>query len=121
MHVAGWVPQADALGHASVVVCHGGSGTTLGALAAGLPLVIVPLFADQPANARRVAAVGAGVAVEPHPDAAPEPIRSSIDPVALRDAIEAVLGDGAYGRAARRLADEMHALPPAGCAASAFA
>ena len=35
---------------ASLVICHGGSGTTFGALAAGLPLVIVPLFADQFAN-----------------------------------------------------------------------
>jgi UDP:flavonoid glycosyltransferase YjiC (YdhE family) len=55
--------------------CHGGSGTTLGALAAGLPLVVVPLFADQPVNARRVAAVGAGLAVEPEPESAGESVR----------------------------------------------
>ena len=36
----------------TLVVCHGGSGTVLGALAAGLPLVILPLFADQLVNAR---------------------------------------------------------------------
>ena len=45
---------------------HGGSGSTLGALAAGVPLVVMPLFADQPQNARRVAEVGAGLAVEPN-------------------------------------------------------
>ena len=65
MHVERFVPQADVFGHASLVVTHGGSGTTLGALAAGLPLVVVPLFADQPDNARRVEAVGAGVIAEP--------------------------------------------------------
>jgi len=54
VHVEAWVPQADALAAATVVVCHGGSGTTFGTLAAGLPLVIVPMFADQPANARLV-------------------------------------------------------------------
>ena len=112
VHVERWVPQADVLGHAGVVVCHGGSGTTLGALAAGLPLVVVPLFADQPENARRVAAIGAGVAVEPG-DAAPrEPVRSTIDTSALRAAIEAVLADPTFRRCAERVADEMRALPP---------
>jgi hypothetical protein len=41
-----WVPQGDVFPEARLVVCHGGSGTTFGALAAGLPLVICPLFAD---------------------------------------------------------------------------
>ena len=54
VHVESWVPQADALAAATAVICHGGSGTTFGTLAAGLPLVIVPMFADQPANARLV-------------------------------------------------------------------
>ena len=75
VHLERWVPQAEVFGQASVVVCHGGSGTTLGALAAGLPLVIVPLFADQPENARRVDAVGAGIAVPPTPR--PRPSRSA--------------------------------------------
>ena len=49
----------------AVVVGHGGSGTTFGALAAGVPVVIVPLFADQFANAERVAEAGAALVVEP--------------------------------------------------------
>ena len=103
------------------VVCHGGSGTTLGALAARLPLVVVPLFADQPENARRVDAVGAGIAVSPQPSAPPEPIRTTFDPVATREAIEAVLGEPGFGRAARALAAEMHALPPTDAALAALA
>jgi hypothetical protein len=108
VRVERWVPQARVLGRASAVVCHGGSGTTLGALAAGLPLVVVPLFADQPLNARRVAEVGAGVAIE-HDE--PTPVR--VDPAALRAAIERVLAEPAYAAAARAIADEMAALPPA--------
>jgi UDP:flavonoid glycosyltransferase YjiC (YdhE family) len=46
---------------AAAVVCHGGSGTVLGTLSAGVPLIVVPLFADQADNARRVEAVGAGL------------------------------------------------------------
>ena len=41
------VPQPEALARAALVVCHGGSGTVLGALAAALPLIVMPMFADQ--------------------------------------------------------------------------
>jgi UDP:flavonoid glycosyltransferase YjiC (YdhE family) len=108
VRVERFVPQADVLAHARVVVCHGGAGTTLGALAAGVPLVLTPLFADQPENARRVAAVGAGVVVEPR---APGARRSDVDPADLRDAISTVLTDDAYARAARGIAAEVRALP----------
>jgi UDP:flavonoid glycosyltransferase YjiC (YdhE family) len=111
VHLTRWVPQADALAEAALVVCHGGSGTTLGALAAGLPLVIVPLFADQAPNARRVAAVGAGLAVEPLREGPSKGLPSTIDPGALRAAIAAALGDERLARAARAIAGEMRALP----------
>ena len=97
VHVEQWVPQADVLAHAALVLCHGGSGTTLGALAAGRPLVVVPLFADQPYNAARAGIVGAGVV-------------ASVD--TLRRAVERVLADDSYAAAARRVAEEMRALPP---------
>ena len=106
VRVEAWVPQQDVLGHAAAAVVHGGSGSTLGALAAGLPLVVVPLFADQPENARRVAEVGAGISVEPNRE----------DPAAttapLRAAIESVLTDPSYRERAGALADELRAEPP---------
>ncbi len=114
VHVEAWVPQGDALAAASAVLCHGGSGTTFGTLAAGLPLVIVPMFADQPANARLVASAGAGLAVQPsgEPDgrvAVPSPA----DAPRIRRALESVLADGSYRRAAQGIAAEMSALPTA--------
>ena len=51
---ASFVPQALLLPLASAVVSHTGSGTMLGALAAGLPQVCLPRGADQFANAERV-------------------------------------------------------------------
>jgi UDP:flavonoid glycosyltransferase YjiC (YdhE family) len=99
VRVERFVPQREVFGHASAVVSHGGSGTTLGALSAGLPLVVVPLFADQPDNARRVAAVGAGVVSQP-------------DPESLAAAIASVLREPAYATAAGAVAVEMAALPP---------
>jgi hypothetical protein len=107
-----WVPQERVLPRTSVVVCHGGSGTTFGALAAGVPLVFVPLFADQPANARRVSTAGAGLVVGPNADstgAMAEPGQSDVAP--LRTAIECVLADASFTQAARLIGDEMHAFP----------
>ncbi|WP_346535318.1 glycosyltransferase [Micromonospora sp. DPT] len=56
-----WVPQAQLLPHADLVVHHGGSGTTLGALAAGVPQLILPQGADQFANAEAVSTAGAAL------------------------------------------------------------
>jgi UDP:flavonoid glycosyltransferase YjiC (YdhE family) len=106
VHVEPWVPQQDVLAHAAAAVVHGGSGSTLGALAFGVPLVVIPLFADQPHNARRVAEVRAGLAVEPNR----EEIPATIPP--LRAAIEQVLGDQTYGDRARALAAEVRAEAP---------
>ena len=106
VRVERWVPQQDVLAHAAAAVVHGGSGSTLGALAAGVPLVVVPLFADQPQNARRVAEVGAGLAVEPNR----EDIPATIPP--LRAAIETVLSESSYGERAQALAAELRAEPP---------
>src|SRR5215207_4897183 len=105
VRVERWVPQQEVLGHAAAAVVHGGSGSTLGALAAGVPLVVMPLFADQPQNARRVAEVGAGLAVEPNRD----DMAATAGP--LRDAINSVLTEPSYRERARALADELRAEP----------
>ena len=105
VRVEAWVPQQDVLGHADAMVCHGGSGSTLGGIAAGLPMVIVPLFADQPQNADRVAEVGAGVAVVPDREA-PE---AAVSPI--REAIETVLAEPSYRERAAALAAESRAQP----------
>jgi MGT family glycosyltransferase len=94
-----WVTQSEVLLLASAVVCHGGSGTLLGALAAGLPLVVAPMFADQPDNARQVERVGAGIAVlEP-------------DVTLLRAAIQRVLEEKEFREKAARISAEISALP----------
>jgi UDP:flavonoid glycosyltransferase YjiC (YdhE family) len=103
--------QEDVLGRADLVVCHGGSGTTIGALAAGLPLVVCPLFADQDANALSVQDAGAGVMVTTDGSAAGLPRLGAKDVASLREAIQRVLGEPAYREAAGRIATEIAALP----------
>lgn len=92
------MPQADVLEHASVVASHGGSGTVTGALQAGVPHAILPLFADQPHNAGRVEAIGAGLAAG--------------TPEELAAAVRALLDDPRPRAAARGVAAEIAALPP---------
>ena len=91
--------------HATAMVCHGGSGTVNAALAAGLPMVVVPLFADQPHNARRVAEIGAGIAL------APDQL------VRLPDAVRTLLADRSYRAVAGRIADGAKQLPTVDTAA----
>jgi UDP:flavonoid glycosyltransferase YjiC (YdhE family) len=105
VHVERWVDEAAVLAHAAAIVGHGGGGTTLSALAAGCPLVSVPLFGDQPSNAARVAIAGAGVV-------------APIDE--LGKMIELVLEHDRYRNAAERIAEEMRSLPPADSAFEAF-
>jgi UDP:flavonoid glycosyltransferase YjiC (YdhE family) len=59
VHVERFVDQAAVLDLVDVVVHHGGSGTALGALARGLPQLLVPQGADQFWNAERLVAEGA--------------------------------------------------------------
>ena len=97
-----WWPQAGVLPEAAAVVGHGGFGTTMGALAAGLPQVIVPLFAlDQVVNGERVAAAGAGVLLSGGPISAPE----------IPSALSRVLTEPAYRAGARAVAADIAALP----------
>jgi UDP:flavonoid glycosyltransferase YjiC (YdhE family) len=109
-----WVPQDEVLHRAAAVVTHGGLGSTLGALAHGVPLVVLPLFSlDQWLNAAAVARAGAGVALDAErhtrcgvglPDAATM--------AGLRRAVEHVLSDPGPRSGAQRVAAEIRALPP---------
>jgi UDP:flavonoid glycosyltransferase YjiC (YdhE family) len=96
-----YVPQGETLAHASAVVCHGGSGSVLGALAHGLPLVLLPIGADQPQNAERCAVLGAGRVLDV----------VTATPDDVREAVSEVLSSPSYRAAAERLRDELAALP----------
>jgi UDP:flavonoid glycosyltransferase YjiC (YdhE family) len=111
-HVERWVTQQDVLGSATLVVCHGGSGTTFGALNAGLPLVVCPMFSDQAANAALVKDVKAGVVLEPREiaDSGFRPLRR-VDAASLRQLIVTTLDDSSYREAASRVAQEVAEAP----------
>ena len=60
-----FLSHAAVMRSVDVVVTHGGMGTTQRALAAGVPLVVVPWGRDQGESARRVEHSGAGVRLSP--------------------------------------------------------
>jgi UDP:flavonoid glycosyltransferase YjiC (YdhE family) len=60
VEVRDWVPHADVLPHAALVITHAGLGTVMAALAHGVPLLCLPMGRDQDGNADRVEHLGAG-------------------------------------------------------------
>ncbi len=100
VRVERFVPQAEVLATADLVVSHGGSGSLVAALAHGLPSVLLPLGADQPHNAARAEELGLARVLDAA-TATPEEIRRGVE--------EALQDDEARVRA-RRVADEIAAL-----------
>ncbi|GAA2647240.1 glycosyltransferase [Nonomuraea recticatena] len=91
-------PHSIALRHAAVTITHAGHGTAVKSLAAGVPLVCVPLGRDQREVARHVQFAGAGITVS----------KSSSTRTIAR-AVDRVLNDPSYRREAQRLAAEIAA------------
>jgi UDP:flavonoid glycosyltransferase YjiC (YdhE family) len=112
VHVEPWVPQEQVMPHAAAMVGHGESGSTLAAMVAGVPLAVVPLFADQPHNARRVAALGAGVALGMDAVAAAFGSDGLDRSAGMAGAVRALLSQPGYRAAAGAVAAEIAALPP---------
>jgi UDP:flavonoid glycosyltransferase YjiC (YdhE family) len=89
-----WVPHAELMPHASMLVGHGGHATTMAALAHDLPVLVLPMhpLLDQPMVGKSVQAAGAG-----------RMLPKSSKPERLRPVIEQLLGDGPHRAAAARL------------------
>jgi UDP:flavonoid glycosyltransferase YjiC (YdhE family) len=61
VHLCASAPHSEILRQASIAITHAGDGTVMRALAAGVPLVCMPMGRDQNDNAARVVARGAGL------------------------------------------------------------
>ncbi len=101
VHVHRFIPQAELLPNCDAVIAHGGAGTMLGALAHGLPLLLLPQGADQHYNAERVVAAGAGLSLAP-PQATSATVARAVD---------TLLGDARLRAGAQRVAAEIAAMP----------
>jgi UDP:flavonoid glycosyltransferase YjiC (YdhE family) len=94
--VVAYVPHRLVLPHAALMITHAGWQTINAALADGVPLVCLPGGRDQPDNAIRVVAAGAGVRV-----------RGNASVRKLRSVIAAALQDPALRRGAGAMAQAL--------------
>lgn len=101
LHVEPFIPNSLLLPHCSAVVAHAGYGTVMGCLEAGVPMVLLPIAADQFLHAGRCSALGAARALDV----------PSLTPDAVRDAVRAVLHEPGFRDCAHALRDEIAAMP----------
>ncbi len=101
VHIERYIPQSLLLPYCDLVITHGGSGTVMDAFSHGLPMVIIPIAADQPPNAQSCARLGAARVIQP----------DQRTPEAIREATRDVLQNPNYRQSAERVRAEMNALP----------
>ncbi len=101
VHVERYIDQSLLLPHVDIVVTHGGSGSMLGALAHGLPLLVVPQGADQFLNSDRCVAAGVARRLLPF-DLQPNSVRSNVG---------ILLEEPEYQEHSRRLQEEIEQMP----------
>jgi UDP:flavonoid glycosyltransferase YjiC (YdhE family) len=101
IHVEKYIPQSLLLPRCDLAIMHGGYNSVMSALYAGLPMIIVPLAADQPMNAQACAQLGVARVVDPE----------QLTPEVIRQHVREMLKDGSYRERARRFQAESQALP----------
>ena len=95
------VPQLELLPRCDVFVTHGGANSMHEALALALPLVVVPMFGDQPLNADVLSSTGAAISFK-----LPQ---ETLSAGALRAAVRQMLapGENSFQLAARELSQQI--------------
>jgi MGT family glycosyltransferase len=109
-HLARFVPHSALLAHASCAITHGGAGVTQKALAASVPVCVVPFGRDQYEIARRVELAGAGTRL-PAPRLSPRLLRAKVrQAMTMRAGARAVAEGFAAAGGHRAAADSFEAL-----------
>ncbi|MGW1541867.1 macrolide family glycosyltransferase [Streptomyces sp. NPDC002309] len=94
-----FVPQPEVLARASLFVTHGGMNSVSESLYAGVPMLVVPLGADQPLVARRVVELGAGLSIPPQ----------DVTEGSVRALARQLLDESRFRESASTLRDALHA------------
>ncbi|MEI5099106.1 glycosyltransferase [Streptomyces sp. PmtG] len=97
-----WVPQDVLLEAADVFVTHGGHSGIREGLRSGTPMLVTPMYDDQPHSARRCAELGTAIDL-------PAPFA---DAEAVHTGVTALLTDPTYRRRAAAVRREILACPP---------
>ncbi|HSI62576.1 MAG TPA: nucleotide disphospho-sugar-binding domain-containing protein, partial [Candidatus Saccharimonadia bacterium] len=95
--VVAFAPQVALLRRASLVITHAGLNTALETLAAGVPMVAIPVTNDQPGVSARLRHVGVAKVI---------PIGELKTPI-LREAVQSMLNDDAARQRSKSLAEDL--------------
>lgn len=101
VHIERYIPQTLLFPHCAAAILHGGYNSVVSALCHGLPLVIVPLAADQPMNAERCQKLGVAQVIQP----------SELSPERIRAAVDTILAEPSYRQNAQRFQAAAQQLP----------
>ncbi|XP_045489781.1 UDP-glucosyltransferase 2 [Pieris rapae] len=95
VHVRPWMPQSSILAHPNikVFITHGGLLSTMESIHYGIPILAIPVFADQPHNAVRSVEAGHALRVKYSPEMAP----------AVKVALEEMLRNDSYYKKAKEI------------------
>ncbi|MCM3039491.1 glycosyl transferase family 1 [Paenibacillus motobuensis] len=95
--VKNYVPQTDVLQYVKLFITHGGMNSTHEGLYYGVPLIVLPLSADQPIIAEQVAHIGAGITLQ----------MKSLTADQLRKVADHVLSEAPFKMAATKMKDSL--------------
>ncbi|MGW1676638.1 glycosyltransferase [Saccharopolyspora sp. NPDC002376] len=101
VRTVGFLPLSAFLPTSSLLIHHGGSGTTAAALHYGVPQLVLPAFADNPMSAARVVDRGVGLSHDP----------TTMDVEMVRASVRKLLDEPAFSDAAREVSEEMATQP----------
>ena len=96
-----FVPHTHLLPRCDALITHAGAGTLITGIMHGLPMLMIPFFGDQPPNAERAAAAGAGIMLD----------QATLTPEGVREATAKLLNDPSYRESSGRIRDEALSLP----------
>jgi UDP:flavonoid glycosyltransferase YjiC (YdhE family) len=102
VHIERYVPQSLLLLHCDLVVTQGGSGTMMDSLSHGLPMVMIPIGADQPENSQRCAELGVARVLG----------RGERTAQAISEAVREILRNLHYTQNAQQIRQAIEAQPP---------
>jgi UDP:flavonoid glycosyltransferase YjiC (YdhE family) len=101
VYSAGFHALSAFLGTCSLIIHHGGSGTTAAPLHYGVPQLVLPSFADNPMSAARVVERGVGLSHDPQ----------TIDVETIRSSAQRLLVEPSFAEAAAEVRAEMTGQP----------
>ncbi|KAI6214438.1 UDP-glucuronosyltransferase [Aphelenchoides besseyi] len=103
VHLLKWLPQKDLMKHPKtrLLIAHGGYNSFLEASQAGIPVVLMPLFADQFINAKRAQRFGIATTLD----------KLSLSVEKVRAAVAEILFNEKYSQNAKRLSAMLRSKP----------